>query len=81
MCLHMAAEKAGIPYFEGCLGKIRILDSMLYIGFKRSGYYSKVDYAKVAYQYLCFGAYARCFVLPHVLLQAVASHLLRPKGQ
>ncbi|KAK1353008.1 NACHT, LRR and PYD domains-containing protein 14 [Heracleum sosnowskyi] len=77
-CLSVAAEKAVLPYFEGCLGEIKIPDSILLsMGYKQCGSYLEVDYSKLAYHCQHFGLYARYLTLQNVLLQTETCHLLR----
>ncbi|KAK1353010.1 hypothetical protein POM88_052848 [Heracleum sosnowskyi] len=77
-CLSVAAEKAVLPYFEGCLGEIKIPDSILLsMGYKQRGSYLEVDYSKLAYHCQHFGLYARYLTLQNVLLQTETCHLLR----
>ncbi|KAK1381089.1 hypothetical protein POM88_027833 [Heracleum sosnowskyi] len=73
-CLSVAAEKAVLPYFEGCLGEIKIPDSILLsTGYKQRGSYLEVDYSKLAYHCQHFGLYARYLTLKNVLLQTETS--------
>ncbi|WOG85922.1 hypothetical protein DCAR_0105115 [Daucus carota subsp. sativus] len=77
-CLSVAAEKAVLPYFDGCLGEIKIPDTILLsMGYKQCGSYLEVDYSKLAYHCQHFGLYARRLTLHNVLLQTETCHLLR----
>ncbi|KAK1353011.1 hypothetical protein POM88_052849 [Heracleum sosnowskyi] len=77
-CLSVAAEKAVLPYFKGCLGEIKIPDSILLsMGYKQCGSYLEAEYSKLAYHCQHFGLYVRRLTLQNVLSQTETCHLFR----
>ncbi|KAL5562041.1 hypothetical protein UlMin_031788 [Ulmus minor] len=77
-CLDEAAEIASLPSFDGCIGDIRIPDSILkHIGYEGYTKVSNCDHAKLSYHCQQFGHYARNLRLQTVLCGSETSNLLR----
>ncbi|KAK9944911.1 hypothetical protein M0R45_010453 [Rubus argutus] len=77
-CLDEVAEIASLPSFNGCLGEIKISDSLLeLIGSEGDMATLTCGYSKLYHHCQHFGYFARCLRLQNVLCDAEISHLLR----
>ncbi|XP_028065188.1 uncharacterized protein LOC114268248 isoform X1 [Camellia sinensis] len=77
-CLDEAAEIVLLPTFDGCIGEVRIPDTILKpIGYEEPTSCFRGDYSKLSYHCQQFGCYARCLRLQSVLCVAETCHLLR----
>ncbi|XP_038971246.1 uncharacterized protein LOC103706967 isoform X2 [Phoenix dactylifera] len=74
-CLDDAAEIALLPAFDGCIGELRISDSIV----NAIGHSGNIagDCLKLSYHCNKFGLYARCLKLQNVLCVAEICELLR----
>ncbi|XP_024018410.1 uncharacterized protein LOC21399004 isoform X1 [Morus notabilis] len=77
-CLDEAAEIALLPSFSGCLGEIKISETILKdIGYEGCIKFSTCDYSKLSYHCQEYGQYARCLRLQNVLCCPETCNLLR----
>ncbi|KAM5563222.1 hypothetical protein ABKV19_018072 [Rosa sericea] len=77
-CLDEVAELASLPSFDGCLGEIKISDSLLEsIGCEGDMATSTCGYSKLYHHCLHFGYFLRCLRLQNVLCDEEICHLLR----